>query len=88
MYLHLIFDDGTEICVPESDVNDYIAKYKADGYELTGTVECEEGCHLTNDFEDLFALFGVFNATDEFVDAAVAHSQRTGEIIMADAGQF
>ncbi|MBC8330424.1 MAG: hypothetical protein H8E28_00435 [Anaerolineae bacterium] len=88
MYLHLIFDDGTEICVPESDVNDYIAKYKADGYELTGTVECEEGCHLTNDFEDLFALFGVFNATDEFVEVAVVHSQRTGKIIMADAGQF
>jgi len=54
--IHLIFEDGSEICVLEEDALFYIQKYEADGYSLTGVCQCFDGCPLrppTSLFDEL-----------------------------------
>jgi hypothetical protein len=54
--IHLVFEDGAEICVLEEDALFYIQKYEADGYPLTGACQCFDGCPLrppTSLFDEL-----------------------------------
>ena len=39
--LHIRFDDGTEICVPESEAGFIIEKYRADGCDVKSMAECD-----------------------------------------------
>ena len=66
-YLHVRFEDGTEICVSSAEAGFYIEKYLADNVAFEGASACQ-GCPIT-DGVDLAAELGILDFNDSVVDA-------------------
>jgi hypothetical protein len=69
-YLHICFEDGTEICVSPTEVEFYIEKYAADGIAMSGAAKCQ-GCHLS-EVADLAEEMGILGFNISVVDARLA----------------
>ena len=69
-YLHICFEDGTEICVLAGEADFIIEKYEADGAACEGAAECE-GCPLSEGV-DLPVELGVLDFNRSVVDAKLA----------------
>ena len=63
-YLHICFDDGTEICVSLTEAEFYIEKYAADGVAVTSG-------RITNGI-DLIAEIDILDFDSSVVDARLA----------------
>ena len=72
-YLHIRFEDGTEICVSPADADFYIEKVAADGIAMTGASVCQ-GCHITDGI-DLAAEMGILDFNNSVVDARLARPE-------------
>ena len=70
-YLHIRFEDETEICVSPADADFYIEKVAADGIAMTGASVCQ-GCHITDGI-DLAAEMGILDFNYSVVETKVAH---------------
>ena len=69
-YLHVRFEDGTEICVSSTEADFYIEKVAADGITVTGATVCQ-GCPITDGI-DLAAEMGILDFNRSVVDAKLA----------------
>ena len=72
-YLHIRFEDETEICVSPADADFYIEKVAADGIAMTGASVCQ-GCHITDGI-DLAAEMGILDFNNSVVDARLARPE-------------
>ena len=70
-YLHIRFEDGTEICVSSADADFYIEKVAADGIAVTGAAVCQ-GCPITDGI-DLAAEMGILAFNYSVVETKVAY---------------